>query len=231
MQDWHEYWRKKPNTGDNVFIQVGKTVNGKPISQQQFSAIILDIRDRLELNDADVVLDLCCGNGLISHQIAQYCSQILAVDFSEPLLTIAKQKFQTLNTRYVLADVCKLPDIILQSPITKIYMYEALQHLNLDQTTQLFAQLARLHKPLPKFYLGAVPDFKRIWNFYNTKERREEFETRKKNGTEAIGHWWNREELECLASDHGFDVQFIEQSASEHGSHYRFDMLCVPKNK
>ena len=231
MQDWYEYWQKTPKAEDHAFVQVGKTVNGRPISHRQFSTIVLDIRDRLELNAADVVLDLCCGNGIITCQIGQHCKQILAIDFSEPLLDYAKSNFQSANIQYLLGDVCALPDRVTNTAITKAYIYEALQDLSLEQASQLFAQLSSLPNPLSMVYLGAVPDIERIWNFYNTPERRMEYERRKMDGTEAIGHWWGREELEYMANEHGFDVSFIEQSASEHGSHYRFDILCLPKIK
>ena len=231
MQDWYKYWHVKPKAEDHAFTQVGKTVNRQPISQQQFKVIVQDIRDRLELRATDTVLDLCCGNGVITYQVGKYCKQILAIDFSRPLLDVAEHEFQSANIQYILGDVCALPDSIINAPITKAYIYEALQHLSLKQTEQLFEQLANLPVPLSKFLLGAIPDSKRIWNFYNTAKRREEYMRRCENGTEAIGHWWNREELEDLANDFGFKVQFIEQSASQHGSHYRFDMICLPKTK
>jgi predicted TPR repeat methyltransferase len=73
--------------------QVGKTVNGAPISQIAVDALVQDIAHRLAIKGTDHLLDLCCGNGLVTHQCAPFCRSIVGVDYSEPLLQIAATYF------------------------------------------------------------------------------------------------------------------------------------------
>lgn len=230
MRDWYKYWNSAPLiNNEDLFYQVGKTINGKPISDSQLDFIVREIHNKLELNKQDRVLDLCCGNGVITHRIARYCSQITAVDFSAPLINVAKQHFSTKNIEFIVSDVCALPNRIKKNIFSKIYMYEALQHLSLEQAAAVFTQITELPGAKPVLYFGSVPDMHRIWNFYNTPERREDYEKRLLDGTEAIGHWWDQHELAQLAMEYGFKVRCTIQPNSIHGAHYRFDALCIPQ--
>jgi methylase of polypeptide subunit release factors len=49
---------------------VGKTVNGQEIPESQVGLIVENIANVLRLNAKDSVIDLCCGNGLITRQLA-----------------------------------------------------------------------------------------------------------------------------------------------------------------
>ena len=86
--NWKDYWNTFPNqfAKEDFIKQVGKTVQGKPITNEQLDKIILDIVQKLELKSDDRVLDLCCGNGMITYGMAQNCQSIVSVDFSEPLI-------------------------------------------------------------------------------------------------------------------------------------------------
>ncbi len=229
MTNWKEYWNGASLVHEEDFLrQVGKTVNGTPITNEQFSAIVDDIVGKLDLRPIDHVIDLCCGNGAITFQVAGRCRRVTAFDFSEPLIQVARQRFKRKNVEYVLADVCALPVSAMQSGATKVYMYEALQHFGLEETEQLLRQFADRSRRRPLIYLAAVPDAKRMENFYNTPARRAEYEKRKKDGTEPLGHWWDSEQLGQLLAALGYEVSFTAQPANMHGAHYRFDALCTP---
>jgi 2-polyprenyl-3-methyl-5-hydroxy-6-metoxy-1,4-benzoquinol methylase len=228
MRDWRQYW----NHADQVFDdeplrQVGKTVRGQVIEPAILDAIVADIVLRLDLGASDSLLDLCCGNGLITSRIAAHCRQVVGVDFSRPLIDVANRQFGGANIQYLHADVSDLPEDIVGLTFGKFLMYEAVQHLDSAATAQVLDHVARLGQPGASFYIGSIPDQDRIWRFYDTPERRLEYEHRRLNGTDAIGHWWKREQLVTLARCHGFDVDIFERTAASHGAHYRFDALCV----
>ena len=42
-------------------------------------------------------------------------------------------------------------------------------------------------------------------------------------GTEQIGHWWERDELVGLCREFGLTCTPVEQPGSLYTSHYRFD--------
>src|SRR5262247_3515231 len=101
--DWKDFWNRFPTqfTKDEFLKQVAKTVRGEPIASVQFDNIILDLIQKLELNDNDDVLDLCCGNGLITSFIAEKCNSIVGIDFSNPMIEIAREYHSPNNTKYL----------------------------------------------------------------------------------------------------------------------------------
>jgi len=229
MPDWFDYWNEAPLLRESDPLkQVGKTVNGAPISGEQFRALVRDVQQKLDLVAADVVLDLCCGNGAVTFELAKACSAVVGVDFSAPLIEVARERFQSGRIEYVLADVCDLPAAVKQRPFSKVCMYEGLQHLSPGQADLFLRGLRDLPAPRPTLLLASVPDASRIWNFYDTPQRRADYERRLQAGTEAIGQWWDKDALAALLRSHAYESSFLEQHPLSHGAHYRFDVLCTP---
>ena len=226
MRDWKHYWNHAPKVRDpDPLKQVGKTVNGEPISRTQFEALVADVWGGLALESSDLVLDLGCGNGLVTRALAERCAAVVGVDFSEPLLASARARAPA-NAEYLLADVCQLPVELQRRRITKILMYEALQHLDTQQASQVFEQVRASPWDAPMF-LGSIPDREQLDLFYDTAERRADYEDRVKQGTEDIGHWWTREALGALLEEHGLEVRFLRQNPCLNGQHYRFDAVVT----
>ncbi|MBL4672162.1 MAG: hypothetical protein JKX81_07860 [Arenicella sp.] len=58
---------------EQLLEQVGHTEYGKAISANQFHKLTEELNSLLDLNSHDVMLDLACGNGVISKLMAQNC--------------------------------------------------------------------------------------------------------------------------------------------------------------
>lgn len=224
---WHNYWNTTPQVHlQDALRQVGKTVNGVPVSAVQVEALLADLIARLPLETEDRLLDLCCGNGVITSRLATACRSVTGVDFSAPLLAVARERYQPDGVDYVLADICALPPGILQRRYTRVCMLEGLQHLSGRQADALLRQFNGPGRP--GFLFAAVPDAARMDNFYDTPERRAEYERRCREGTEPIGHWWTRDELAALARAHGYEATFLLPSSGVPGAHYRVDVRFTP---
>lgn len=229
MDRWNRYWNSDPRLSSaDALNQVGKTVEGKTISTTQFEAIGRDICSKLRLSAHDQVLDLCCGNGLVTHYVSHNCDRIFGIDFSKPLIEVARTQFNATNIEYLEADVRALPQAIHERSFTKIYMYEALQYLNAGDLGAVLLQISQLPGPRALLYLASIPDAARLWNFYDTPSRRQEYERRHREGNEAVGFWWERVELGRVLAAHHYAIDFMDQDPIMHGSHYRFDALCEP---
>jgi hypothetical protein len=87
-QHWKQYWdRHAAGVGsDDPFRQVLRTANRCPIGDEAFARAARHVVGLLELEPDHVVLDLCCGNGLLSAAIEPHCARIVAVDFCRRLL-------------------------------------------------------------------------------------------------------------------------------------------------
>jgi len=226
--DWKDFWNRFPTqfTKDDFLKQVAKTVQGEPITSVQFDRIVLDAIQKLELTETDDVLDLCCGNGLITSAIGEKCNSIVGVDFSEPLIEIAREYHSLNNTKYFNLSVLDITfeNLRIPGPFSKIYMYEGLQYFQEDELSDLMQTLLALSNENVVMLFGGVPDKDKIWDFYDTPERQREYEARKAQGTEAIGTWWEKSFIRQICSSYGLECEFLPQHEFSYTAHYRFDV-------
>jgi SAM-dependent methyltransferase len=225
--DWKKYYTELPDKFEETeFLkQVGKTISGQPITQAQFSAQLADINNALNISRNDIVLDMCCGNGIITAQISKACESVAGVDFSEPLISIAKRYNSPNNVKYYCMSALD-PEIknISIKPFTKIYMYEALQHFEEGDLQKLLVLIREMAASDAIIFFGGIPDNDRIWNFYDTEERRQDYWKRKNENREAIGTWWKRDYIADICRLCRFDSVFLDQNPVLYSAHYRFDV-------
>ena len=74
-----------------------------------------------------VLMDLGCGTGFISHQLAKdfFGQQMIALDIALPMLQTSRRKYSAMAVHYLCADAEKLP--IADNSIDQIYSNLALQ--------------------------------------------------------------------------------------------------------
>jgi cyclopropane fatty-acyl-phospholipid synthase-like methyltransferase len=232
MTDWITFWNSESIAREENFLrQVARTVNGLPISEESLEVMVRELVERLQLNREDRVLDLCCGNGIITFGCAEHCSHITGVDFSRPLIDTASKHFARENITYAQADARDLPPWLMQQGFSKVYMHAALQYFSRDDAEGLLVALRQSPATGAPIFFASVPDRDRIWNFYDTPLRREEYMRRVKEGTEAIGQWWSQSELADVADKCGYAVEFTVPNALLDVAHYRFDALCRPRDR
>jgi demethylmenaquinone methyltransferase/2-methoxy-6-polyprenyl-1,4-benzoquinol methylase len=70
--------------------------------------------DRIEVSAGDAVLDVCCGTGDLSFELAERVSpggHVVGCDFSEPMLDLAREKaaVRGASVRFEWADALQLP--------------------------------------------------------------------------------------------------------------------------
>ena len=229
MKDWYAYWNENPKRyGELEFLkQVGKTVGGKPISQAVVAMITSEITGKLSLRNEDRVLDLCCGNGLISSNVSQFCAELVCVDFSATLIDVARKYHQRKNVEYFHRSILdpKFYSEMADRGIGKAYMYEALQNLRLEDLTLLLTMMKKVLPQNGVVFLGSIPNVAKMWSFYNTPERKAEYHRQVAQGTEAIGTWWDQEQLREICEQQGFRAEISSQNSVLHTAHYRFDAL------
>lgn len=234
MQNWTNYWKEFPESvGEKEFFrQVGKTKNSKPISLKQFQCLNAQIIEQLKIGKQDTVLDLCCGNGIITFNTAKYCDFIVGIDYSDCLIKIARKFHKSDNIKYINSSILEINSeiISIKKPFTKVYMYEALQHFEVEEIDRILTVIRDVSIPDVKIFFGSIPDINKIWRFYDTKKRRAEYEKRMEENSEVIGTWWNAQSIFDTAKAIGLNCTPILQDRILHTAHYRFDVL-ITKNK
>ncbi|MCC9608442.1 methyltransferase domain-containing protein [Blastopirellula sp. JC732] len=229
--DWHSFWDVYPNRfGDgNLLRQVGKTVKGVPISESQLQSLVQDVIGKLDLQKDDFLLDLCCGNGLLTKELAARCGGAVGVDFSKPMLESANEVNSGSNIEYLLMDARNIESLTTRfgGRFTKVMMYEALAYFDEDDVANLLRSLKPLMSDDARILFASVLDSDLKWRFFNTWGRRWNYlvNIRMRGRDPGIGKWWVRRDLARICEKAGFDAQFIPQDAALHTSHYRVDVV------
>ncbi|MFH0713693.1 MAG: methyltransferase domain-containing protein [Candidatus Micrarchaeota archaeon] len=160
-------------------------------------------------------LDAGTGNGRNLPLLLDKFKTVLAIDNSEKLLEIAKQKYVGKGVNFQLADVCALP--FDEDSFDTVLCAAVLHHLNDDEIVVAFNELHRVLKP-GGLLLGCV------WNkhqekFKNVIGNEGSISWTMKNGEVAQRyiHFFEKEEIEQLAVSAGFEVVeiFYEKKAQK----------------
>jgi len=231
MIDWEEFYDSYPRGfGPTEYLkQAGHTIDGRPISGEQFEIILNRMEEMLGLEQGDSLLDLCCGNGVFTQQLAKKCGRVVGVDFSEPLLEIAERDHGRGNLTYHLMNALDLDthSEMGSNRFTKVVMCGALQHFELFQLETLIGSLIDLTSEDRVIVFLLVPDCREKWAFYNTAPKRIRHLVRKLMGRERMGTWWRREDIERTCLNWRLRCSFREMDARLHESQYRFDVRIV----
>ncbi|MBI3450381.1 MAG: class I SAM-dependent methyltransferase [Acidobacteria bacterium] len=231
MTNWVKHWEEFPARfpRHDHLRQVGKTVAGEPISPRQFETILNVIDNALQLTSDDALLDLCCGNGVLTSRLAARCREAVGIDSSVALLRVAEEDHAQPNLRYHQLSALELPQLATSTggPFTKVLIYEALQHFAPHDLAALLAGIARLVAPGARLFMGSVPDRARRSRFHDTPRRRLVATLRRIAGRDAIGTWWEREMVWAALESAGWSCAILDQPRALHTAHYRFDLLAV----
>ena len=229
----NDYWRDHYNANAERFPQsplrqVERTVDGNEMSQAQLDLAINAVIQALGLRCSDRVVDLCCGNGLITKVIARQVEKVVAVDFSEKLVDYARKFNWSQNIEYIVSDVTKLPSKFYEAS-NKIYIRDSISCLD----TEGFSNLLRLigsNSNFEKLYIAGVPDADRLTIYYNTDEKMAFYRQREAARMPHIGRWWSEGEIKTLVEALGLKVSCFAQNSELASAYYRFDCLIEKRD-
>lgn len=228
MTDWQAHWEQHAARAEDFFQQVGRTVGGQAVAAVELEHIERAVLAALQPTPDDALLDLCCGNGQLTRRLATHCRTVAALDFSAPLIETARRHFAAPHIQYRQGSALALPDDLLPpgQKFDRVCMSDALQYFQPEQVAGLLNRLKSLCRPGWRFFCGGVPDVARLGSFYNTPERRADYQQRlARDGHDALGRWYERAELQALAQAAGCDCQTMDQAQPRYTAHYRFDAL------
>jgi 2-polyprenyl-3-methyl-5-hydroxy-6-metoxy-1,4-benzoquinol methylase len=87
------------------------------------------------------VLELGCGTGLYTEQLAAHCKALVAVDISQTLLNEARRKVPAEHVRFVRQNLEDIDASQTGRQFQAVYGCSVLHHLDLDQTLPQLAEL------------------------------------------------------------------------------------------
>ena len=222
--NWKTYWNESALVKDaDACRQVGRTFHRNSYSPAQVSAIVERARMFLQPNREKTLLDLACGNGMLTSQLAADFKRVTAVDFSVPLIESARRHFHRDNIDYIVADALDLGG--LSGPYDCLLVHFAFQYFSPGQAERLFAGFDRILKPDGVVLLADVADGDRVWNFYRGLRGRGRFYFDLLRDKPIIGHWWKSADLAALARRHNMDLAISYQGADMPNHYFRYDAV------
>jgi len=206
-------------------MQTGKTVNGVAVDTNQIELIVAHICKSLALTMQDRLLDLGCGNGILTVSLAKTTESVVGIDFTQRLLDYAASNFSAPNVTYLYSNIISFDGVLLKD-VTALTMFEVIQHLSEAEFSQCLANLAELPAGA-RFFIGGIPDSIRLRNYYDTDEKYEYFLACEKNGTPHLGKWWLATKLEAIANRCGWSINRLSQPQDFYSNYYRFDAVLI----
>ncbi|MEK6806990.1 MAG: class I SAM-dependent methyltransferase [Pseudomonadota bacterium] len=223
---WLEFWRRhgRESQATDVQSQVLRTSNKVPISNEQWQLTLAEIDRRFPVGSEDDLLDLCCGNGLLTAHFAPVCRRVVALDISPDLLaTLAARGFQNVSTQCMDLRDADFPE----GMFSRILIYAGLQYIDHAEAVVLLRKACRWLRPGGVLFAGDIPDRLRLWSFYNTPERRKLYFDNLVAGRDVVGTWFDAHWLEYLSLSAGFaSAERIDQHPNLIYAHFRFDLIA-----
>lgn len=232
MRNWEKFWTAKTHTSteseSDLLVQVGKTRFGVPVPQEQVQILSSHILKNIALTTEDRVLDLGCGNGILSKELSVSCRHVTGVDFSGNLLKTATQKSSSSNIDYVKADLAKLGSVGFENgPYSAAFCSEVIQNLDEEMFLEMLKGLHTHRHGEMRLLISGIPDLDRIRNFYDTDERWSWYLSKILEGGDHIGRWWTKQQVLSIIEKSGFIGRVIAQPNTLYTAHYRFDVLAL----
>jgi cyclopropane fatty-acyl-phospholipid synthase-like methyltransferase len=219
---WDEHARRSPS--DEPLRRVLRVENGREVDPRAFERVRRDVAVNLEVRPDSRVLDLCCGNGLLTAAVEPCCRRVLAVDFCVGLLREVPRRTRG-RTLVAAADVSALE--VRAGYFDRALLAAALQHFDEASATRLFRKVSELLTADGVFLVTDVPDRDRIWHFFDDDARRDAYFASCAEGKPILGTWFDGRWLARLARHAGFaSAEVLAQPASYPYARYRFDLRC-----
>jgi ubiquinone/menaquinone biosynthesis C-methylase UbiE len=222
--NWKAYWNDSALVREtDACRQVGRTFHRRSYSSEQVKAIVDRAIEFLQPDAEKTLLDLACGNGMLTWRLAEHFRRVTAIDFSALLIDSARRQFHRDNIDYVVGDALdlgRLPD-----QYDCILVHFAFQYFSPSQAERLFAGFDRVLKPGGSVLLADVADGDRIWNFYRGVRGRGRFYYDLLRDKPIIGHWWKSADLAALARRHDLSTAISYQGTEMPNHYFRYDAV------
>lgn len=209
---------------DDFWGQIRRTVQGKPVSDEQIGMIVDAVTTRLDLKGDDKLLDLACGNGALSKLFFGRCTEYLGVDFSEYLISVAKKHFEALpRYRFEMQDVAEYVRLEPRPErFTKALCYGSFAYFPDPAASEVLRLLFERFRNVQSIFIGNLPDKDKAQAFYGDNAPTTE---ELADSSSQIGIWRTREEFSAMARDAGWKATFSTMPDAYYSSYYRYDAL------
>lgn len=209
---------------DDFWGQVRRTVHGKPVPQEQIDMIFAMVRDALQFEPDDALLDLCCGNGVLGSAFFDEIGAYVGVDMSPYLIEVGEKNFQRLPTHIFKKDTAIAFCTDEQRPerFGKALWFSAFSYFSDADAARVLSLLRTRFTGLRRLFIGSLPDEEQAPAFWGEREIPDLSEH-----TSAIGKWRSRKNFLELVAGTDWKAEILESPCEYYQAHYRYNALLT----
>jgi len=219
--NWKKFWNANAISNANDVIQ--------QVQRKDMNSVLLTVNHIvrvLDIKSTDTVLDVCCGNGIITHKIANKCDSIVGVDQSEELLYIAKRSYKQMNCLYIACSALEMSQYVQLNSFDKIYLQFSFQYFDKkSEGEKVIFEMLKCLKPNGKIFIGDIPDNEDRYKFYDTLLKKIHYVKQKIQGVNGMGKFWKVSEMDAICKKLNVKGTHLPQSSGLPYAYYRFDYL------
>ncbi len=172
------------------------------------------------------MLDVCCGNGILTQQIAKKGNQIIGVDNSVKLLKVVAENYNDLNVAHINCNALNISQSMENKLFDKIYLQFSFQYFDEKKDgKRVISEMLKSLKPNGKIFIGDIPNHDNFFEFYGSFMKKLRYLKDKMLNKNSMGKFWKVSELDAICQKLGVNETFLKQPKELPYSHYRFDYL------
>tara|TARA_B100000780_G_scaffold254987_1_gene203426 strand:+ start:4587 stop:5267 length:681 start_codon:yes stop_codon:yes gene_type:complete len=224
MSYWETFWNKAAKN-KSLLGQVQRNTEN---SDETLLVINEHIKTLLKLKSNDSLLDVCCGNGIVTKLLSKHCKNVIGIDFSPQLIKNAQLNNNSSSIKYIVADATQLSEST-QEQFDKIVLYFSFQYFNYEEGLRVVSEMKKRLKPNGIILLGDIPDTKFFWSYYDTFPKRFFYFKQWLFKQSKMGKFWSEKEMMTIAKQTNLQGSFLKQKQNLPHAHYRFDFILEKK--
>jgi len=224
MSNWKDRYNDKEKHGTpDLQFNVDRTKGGVIVDADVWARTVNDIVDICHIAKDSVVMEICCGNGMLLGPISTRCKKAIGVDFSVPLLSQLQAEYPTTVETH-LSDALEFQ--WGKNDLDVVLIYFAIQCFTERDALRLISRSFNWLKEGGVLFVGDVPDEEKKWSYLSKPEYRRDYFTRVETDTPKIGQWFRKEFFKGL-EDYipGMQVTVLDQPGYHINSEIRFDVV------
>ncbi len=229
--NWKSFWQQQGKQ-ENPLLQVGRKGGLLKQEEEWLIEYAAYIAEQLGLTKDDIVLDVCCGNGLLTQYLAKHCKAILGIDFSESHIQFARQHYASPSVQFVCADALQLenfirPEGVFEKGFTKSTLCFSFQYFeSVQQGLRVVKGVFKHTKG--SLFLGDIPDRERFFAYYHSVAKLGRLLKQMLFQQNDMGKFWTSTELDFIAKTLHKQGQKRPQPVHFPYAYYRMDYLIKP---
>lgn len=222
--NWEQFWNSR-GAYEDAARQVGRLHGKQTLSLDVLATSVAHLIEMGDINTQHDLLDICCGNGMITNLIAKHCNNIVGIDFAESLLQHGKAAYPQIEfyQENVLKPFTKIPSTLKFHRIICCFSFQYFE--TFEQGLTVINNLLPYLHPQGKIVLTDIPNRKHFFNYYNSFSRLFHLAMQMARNKNDMGKFWSEEELNLIAKKVGLYGKKIEQPKHLPYAAYRMDYV------